>query len=124
MYNNPVRHTGKQEVLIVILIVPMVVLGQLVCEGGYFLIKGMWSGGGVGMDGWMDGRNTAPTVRHGSRDTRPHIRLQTQFCSPPPPSPRPPPPTTPRQMDEANIIIKRLGRRFLFTARLLGSDIS
>lgn len=29
-----------------------------------------------------------------------------------------------RQMDGVNILIKHLGRRFLFTSRLLGSDIS
>lgn len=29
-----------------------------------------------------------------------------------------------RQMDGVNIIIKHRGRQFLFTARLLGSDIS
>lgn len=53
---KPVRHNGKQEVLTLILIVQTVVLDQLVCAGGYFLIKGMWSalsGGGVVMDGWL-----------------------------------------------------------------------
>lgn len=33
---NPGRHYGKQEVLILILLVQTVVLGQLVCAGGIF----------------------------------------------------------------------------------------